>query len=139
VAAWDAIYGPSSKRRGFTYAKATGNSSLRPHIYKWHLLEYLTQALENSWPIVVKEVRMLQTQGFSIEEMKAHVEKGGDLTSLPPRQNAGAASGPRDRSSVPEFSVSTFHQFLLSFIVADDQVSGFDLRIFLYFILLNRP
>jgi hypothetical protein len=82
---------------------------------------------------------MLQTQGFSIEEMKAHVEKGGDLASLPPRQNAGAASGPRDRSSVPEFSVSTFHQFLLSFIVADDQVSGFDLRIFLYFIPLNRP
>jgi hypothetical protein len=99
--------------------KATGNSSLCPHIYKWHLLEYLMQALENSWPIVVKEVRMLQTQGFSIEEMKAHVEKGGDLALLPPCQNAGAASGSRDWSSVPEFLVSTFHQFLLSFIVAD--------------------
>jgi hypothetical protein len=139
MVAWDAIYGPSSKRRGFMYAKATGNSLLRPHIYKWHLLEYLTQALENSWPIIVKEVTMLQTQGFSIEEMKAHVKKGGDLASLPPHQNAGAASGPRDQSSVPEFSVSTFHQFLLSFIVADDQVSGFDLRIFLYFMPLNRP
>lgn len=127
MAAWDVLYGPSSAKRNFTYANSSSNTTLRPHIYKWHLLEYLTQALENSWPIVVKEVKMCQNQGFSIEEMKAHVEKGGNLASLPRRQNA---SMPGNRDSIPEFSVSTFHQFLLSFIVADDQVSGVHLHIF---------
>jgi hypothetical protein len=91
------------------------------------LLEYLTQALENSWPIVVKEVKICQNQGFSIEEMKTHIEKGGDLASLPHRQDA---SMPGNQNSIPEFSVPTFHQFLLSFIVADDQVSGVYLHIF---------
>lgn len=138
VASWDAVHGLSSKRRRFTYGSKTGNSSLRPHIYKWHLHEYLTQALQNWWPIVLKEVKMLLSQGYSIEEVKTHVEKGGDLASIAPRQDAGAASGPRDRSSIPEFSVPTFHQFLLSFIIADDQVSGFNFCTILYFIPLNR-
>lgn len=75
---------------------------------------------------MVKEVKMYQNQGFSIEEMKTHVEKGGDLASLPRRQSTPI---PGHRDSIPGFSVPTFHQFILSFIVADDQVSRVYLRI----------
>jgi len=128
VAAWNVLYGPSSTKHNFTYLNTTGNSSLCPHIYKWHLLEYLMQALKNSWLIIVKEIKMFQDQGLSIEQMKTHVETGGDLASLPCPQNVNTAS--KDRDSIPEFSIATFHQFLLSFIVADDQVSGVYLHVF---------
>jgi hypothetical protein len=62
------------------------------HVYKWHLLEYLMQALENSWPIMVMQVRMLHDQGYSIKEMKTHVETEGNLAWLPCHQNANTAS-----------------------------------------------
>jgi hypothetical protein len=68
--------------------------------------------------------------GYSIEELKVIVEKGGKLRSLPRRPTAKATSEPGERDSIPEFSLPTFHQFLLSFVVADDQVSGVYLHIF---------
>jgi hypothetical protein len=91
----------------------------------------LNKAIENSWPILLPKVKAAQELGYSLEDLKVIVEKGGNFRSLTRRSTEKAKSVPGERDSIPEFSLSTFHQFLLSFIVADDQVSGAYFRIFL--------
>jgi hypothetical protein len=106
----------------FSYKTATG--TLRGHIFRCHLLEYLTKALEHSWPIQVAGVIGAMDLGYSIEELKKTVEEKGNLKSLRPRAIVNAISQPEARDLIPEFSISTFHQYLVSFIVVEDQVSG---------------
>jgi hypothetical protein len=94
------------------------------HAYlKWDLLEYLLRALENLWPIVVKEVNQALSVGYTLEELKCVVEKGGDITNVKIRPTGAAVHKCGDRDGIPEFLIGAFHQFLLSFMVVDDQVS----------------
>ena len=140
VAAWNATYGPNTRVKcTVIYSEKTGITNLCGHIFRWHLLEYLTLAIDRSWIIGVNPVKSAIDAGYPIEELKTLVENGIDLASLTPRLT-GNAPDLTGRKSIPEFSLPTFHQFLVSFIVSDDQVS----RVYIcahtsHLIALNSP
>ena len=84
------------------YLKTTSTSSLRPHIERHHLDLYLRIAKEKGWEI-------------ALPGLKSQARSQGASDALQVRQ-------------VVQFSEERFHQYLLKFIVADDQV-------ILYFLL----
>lgn len=87
---------PSGKK--YTYSHTTSTTSLRPHIERNHLDYYLSIYKEKGWAI--------QLPG---------------LVSQARSQSAKEASASQVRRS-GEFSQQKFHEHLLKFIVADDQV-----------------
>lgn len=107
------------------YSAKTATSTLRVHIDKWHLIAYLTLALEpgREWAIQVPKVKAALALGYTLEELKAFVEKGVNLDGVPPRSANGvtpshAANG---RDNIPPFSLPIFRTFLVNFITANDQ------------------
>ena len=92
-------------------------------VYHHHmLLEYLTLAIKRSWITGVKQVKSAIDAGYLIEELKTLVKKGSDLTSLTPCLTRNTPN-PMDQKSISKFLLLTFHQFLISFIISDNQVS----------------
>lgn len=87
---------PSSTR--YEYSHTTSTTSLRPHIEKHHLELYLTLAKEKGWNILLPG---LVSQARSQATTKAATSEGG---------------------RPDKFDERTFHQHLMNFIVADDQV-----------------
>lgn len=94
----------------YQYALTTSTTSLRPHIEKYHLELYKTLAKENGWKILLPGL-------VSQARSQASVET--------------ATQG----KPLDEFNVATFHQYLLNFIVADDQVC-FRLIFFMFIMLM---
>jgi hypothetical protein len=86
---------PNSRR--FEYSKNTSTTSLRPHIEKYHLEEYKLLADKHNWKSLLPG---LVSQA---------------------RSTAAAQLDQSDNLKV-KFDEHTFHQYLLNFIVADDQV-----------------
>jgi hypothetical protein len=83
----------------FEYSTKTSNTSLRPHIERHHLDLFLQLAKENGWKVLLP----------------------GLVSQARSEATSAAASVSAERHS--QFDESTFHRHLLSFIVADDQVS----------------
>ena len=86
--------------RRYIYSKNTSTSSLRPHIEKYHLELFKTLAQERGWRILLPGL-------VSQARSQASAESA----------NQGVASEQPDK-----FNESSFHEHLLNFIVADDQV-----------------
>jgi len=82
----------------YEYSQKMSTSSLCPHIEKYHLELYLTLAKENEWKILLPGL-------VSQAQLQATNEAATLQGERPDRFNKG-----------------TFHQHLLNFIVADDQV-----------------
>src|SRR5215510_7610148 len=82
----------------FKFSHNTSNSSLRPHIEKHHLELFKTLAEARGWPIHLKGL-VLQAQSQAASE--------------------AAAS---QVGQIVEFNQEALNQYLLSFIVANDQV-----------------
>ena len=99
----DADPGRWPQNQRFKYSKNTSTTSLRPHIEKHHLQEYLRLYKEKGWKVLLP-----------------------GLMSQARSQAASEASASRSRpDGRAEFSLQKFHQLLLKFIIADDQVRAF--------------
>lgn len=85
-------------KKQFKYSAGTSNTSLRPHIEREHLDLYLKVAKERSWKLSLP-----------------------GLLSQARTQAASQGTASQGTQSA-EFSQDAFHQHLLNFIVADDQV-----------------
>jgi hypothetical protein len=129
-ATWDGSHG----KRKWEYLSNTGNTPLRGHVKRFHLLLYLILAEEHGWSIFVVSVKLAFKMGYTLAEM-CKVVKGGTKLSNLPKRAAGASSttlaGPCDGGLIPEFTHATFVQHLVSFIVADDQASPCTISLFL--------
>ena len=88
---------PSGRR--YIYSKGTSTTSLRPHIEKYHLEEYKRLAKEHGWKILLPG---LVSQAWSEATVPATPDERPD-----------------------KFDEHTFHEYLLKFIVADNQVYVF--------------
>lgn len=86
---------PSGRR--YIYSKGTSTTSLRPHIEKYHLEEYKRLANERGWKIMLPGL-------------------------VSQARSEAAASVPAADERRDDFDEQTFHEYLLNFIVADDQV-----------------
>jgi hypothetical protein len=98
---------PSNKQ--YEYSHKTSTSSLRPHIEKNHLELYLNLAKEEGWRILLP----------------------GLVSQARSQATSGAASPRGDRAD--RFDERTFHQHILNFIVADDQVCS---HLFMFIMLI---
>lgn len=99
---------------------------LRRHLNIWHLLEYIIAARERSWIPQLSEVAHAMDLGYDLESLERLVRDNVDIASLTPRVGLAPAAtdaDPTGRNSIPPFSQAALQQFLISFILADDQVS----------------
>ena len=91
----------------------------------------MTEAERNKWEIQIDAVKRALSRGHSFSMISSTLEKGHDLSELPPVGGnmgfANAASntlaGPCDRESIPPFSIDALCDAIITFIVANDQVS----------------
>ena len=99
--------------------------SLRNHLWREHLAEYIEQAAEQKWEVLYVElVHTASNNGHTIEEIRAHFITGGDIKKLPSHKvDSNKPSDPDGCASTPAFSIKEFHKYLASFIVTDDEVS----------------
>jgi hypothetical protein len=82
----------------YEYSNRTSTTSLRPHIEKFHLELYLTLAKENGWKILLP----------------------GLVSKARSQATNEAATSQGERPDT--FDELKFYQYLLNFIVVDDQV-----------------
>ncbi|KAI5998468.1 hypothetical protein EDC04DRAFT_2909281 [Pisolithus marmoratus] len=112
------------KKHAITYSSNTMTGILHGHIGRWHLLDFIDLVMEpgRAWPIQVSPVKEVLVLGYMLEELKAFLEKGVDLRSLPPQAIGDLSLEPTgDRVNVPPFSLPICHKFLINFIITDDQ------------------
>ena len=106
------------------YSKKSSTTSLRPHIEKYHLLEYITKAKEYGWKLYVPSVSTASWKGYSISQIREAIKAGQNLDNLP--QIGGGSSAivgvPSHRANIPIFSMESFQDALVEFVVTDDQV-----------------
>ena len=93
----------------YFYAKATGNSNLRRHLLKQHPTEYDTAIVDNKWDY----------------KLSTHSDDAA-------HNNTRNVTDPQ----VPPFSPQAFLEYLVRFVVADDQVRLNDFMFFYTLTLL---
>lgn len=115
--------------RSFTYGAKTSNTSKRSHIEKYHLDIYLEEAEKNGWAIWLEAVRTAFDSGYNFQTLRqALAAPNASIRSLPAlnrgrRDMSSPASGHVTlESGLPPFSIAALQQYLMQFIVADDQV-----------------
>ena len=106
------------------YSKKSSTTSLQPHIKKYHLLEYITKAEEYGWKLYVPSVSTASQKGYSISQIREAIKAGQDLDNL---SQIGGGSNVivgvlSHRANIPMFSMESFQDALVEFVVADDQV-----------------
>lgn len=83
--------------RTYFFSDSTSTSSLRPHLEKYHSELYILLAQERGWKI--------------------------QLPGIISRARSNVAENTDSKNPCPDdFSENTFHNYLLRFIVSDDQV-----------------
>src|SRR5215471_13864468 len=93
----DAEADPTKRLPKYKYLKKSLNTTLHPHIEKFHLDLYSCLAKENGWKI--------------------------SLPGLISQAQSQASEAASQQDGWPDkFDTETFHQQLLNFIIADDQV-----------------
>jgi hypothetical protein len=80
------------------FSHTTSNTSLRPHLEKYHVDLYMRLAKERGWEIFLPGYR---------SQARSQAASDASASQVPP---------------VVQFSEERFQQYLLNFIVADDQV-----------------
>ncbi|KAG6371769.1 hypothetical protein JVT61DRAFT_9123 [Boletus reticuloceps] len=119
---------------GFMLSWNTSNYSLHAHIANWHLDEYLELAEKNNWSVQVDPVRKaFSTKGYTFRTLRDAIRRGHKLNALPPVHFDHRDSQARDflplseknMPAIPNFSLAAMHEYLVRFIVTDDQVRKF--------------
>ena len=91
----------------------------------------MTEAERNKWKIQIDTVNHALSRGYPFSTIRSTLEKGHNLSELlPVGRNMGFATaasnvlaGPCNHESIPSFSIDALCDVIITFIVADDQVS----------------
>jgi hypothetical protein len=94
------IAGTKWNDRKFQYSSNSSNSTLQPHIEKYHLSLYKKLALDRGWKIQLPHLMSQVRSASSITDAVSE-----DLSD--------------------KFSETLFHEYLIKFIVTDDQVRAY--------------
>ena len=78
---WKVKYGTGWGRQ-IDYSPSTTTGTLRGHIKKWHLLEYIEIALDpqRDWQILVSGIKKALKLGYSLDGLKDIVKQNGNVT-----------------------------------------------------------
>ena len=91
------------KCQGYSYLETTGRTNLRNHLHNYHGPIYDMEVMKNNWPFKL-----------STHKKDASTCKSDDVIRL----------------GLPSFSAESFLEYLVRFIVADDQVHLINLSVF---------
>ncbi|KIK19731.1 hypothetical protein PISMIDRAFT_107066, partial [Pisolithus microcarpus 441] len=116
--------------RTYTYSSNMSNYGLCIHIENFHLLEFLEQAKKQGWHIYINSINMAFSMGYTFTTLCQVLQNPGvSIRKLPPPPQPLGDQLPKFLGSksllsdgLPEFSPSTFHCYLVQFIVSNDQV-----------------
>lgn len=116
--------------RLFTYGPKTSNTSKCVHIKRYHLEVYLEEAEKNSWMIWLETVKVAFKAGYSFQTLhQALATPNMSIQSLPSLHwggDQGTSSFPSGHipleNGLPPFSISALQQYLMQFIIMDNQV-----------------
>jgi hypothetical protein len=112
----------------FQYFCKTGASGLRGHIYRYHLLEYVTLVEQNGWYVWLDSIKSAVAHGYTLAAIRDILTDGGSIASLAPHGHDTSASNsthPNKHASIPSFTLQELHNHLIAFIIVDDQVLPF--------------
>jgi hypothetical protein len=115
------------KERNYIYNHTTSNWSLRAHIEKFHLDLYLDEAERNGWSVYLENVRKAFEVGYTFPTIRQALSRPNvTIRTLPPLSHLPPAESPvaLQPSGLPPFSIVALHQYLVKFIVSDDQASS---------------
>ncbi|KAG6374253.1 hypothetical protein JVT61DRAFT_4268 [Boletus reticuloceps] len=71
--------------RKYIFSPNTGNSGLRLHLERFHLLEFLELAKKNNWPIFVQSVNLAFSLGYTLTTLHEALQKPAlGQKTLPP-------------------------------------------------------
>ena len=124
----DPVNFPSGRK--IHYQPKTSTYSLRGHIERLHLVEFLPLAQMEKWMVYLTKVKVALKLGYDLSMLLEALKLPGvTIHNLPPppqrpsdtQENLQPGGEPRD-NELPPFSTAAFHQFLVRFITADDQV-----------------
>ncbi|KAG9311617.1 hypothetical protein JVU11DRAFT_7834 [Chiua virens] len=112
----------------FSYGTKTSNMSKCGHIERFHLDIYLEKAEKNSWMIWLEPVKAVFLVGYDFWMLhQALAAPNASIQLLSPlNQGRDMSSSPLGPIAVESghlpFSSAAFHQYLMQFIVTDNQV-----------------
>ena len=124
----DPINFPSDRK--IEYQPKTSTTTLRGHIKCFHLLEFLELAQKENWKVFPNKIKLALELGYNVSMLLEVLKQPGvTWSNLPPpprptdssQQDLQPGGEPWDHR-LPPFSIAAFHQFLVKFITADDQV-----------------
>ena len=120
----------STLDRKYIYKSKTASWGLHSHIERFHLWEYLELVHLENWTVFLTNVKVTLGVGYDLLMLLKVLKQPGVTIMklpLPPRrtdnsqQNLQLDGGPQDQG-LPPFSTAAFHQYLVKFITANDQV-----------------
>ena len=98
------------------------------HILNWHLKEYLLLVDKYHWPVQIKTIQVIIDLDYKLLTILEVIWKGHSLNKLPPilPKTSGShdflPSLEKKTPVLPNFSLSAMHEYLVKFVIADDQV-----------------
>lgn len=117
--------------RKYIFSPNTGNSGLRVHVKKFHILNFLELAEKHGWPIFIQNVNLAFSIGYTFATLREALQKPGvSIRNLPPPPEPAPGDfrpqvpggKPSLHDGLPEYSLAALQRYLVDFIVADDQV-----------------
>lgn len=124
----DPVNFPSGRK--IHYQPKTSTYSLCGHIEHLHLVEFLRLAQTDKWMVYLTKVKVALKLGYNLSTLLEALKLPGvTIHNLPPppqcpsnTQENLQPGGELWDNKLPSFSTAAFHQFLVRFITADDQV-----------------
>ncbi|KIM61340.1 hypothetical protein SCLCIDRAFT_122229, partial [Scleroderma citrinum Foug A] len=113
------------------FSPNTSTTLLCNHLESIHTLQYMVQLQEQGWVVQTKLLKAAFSGGYTYDSLKATLVLPNmtiDALPPPPLHEVGdmipLCLGPKTDlgTDIPEFSLTALHDYLVRFIVADDQV-----------------
>ncbi|KAI6024540.1 hypothetical protein EDC04DRAFT_2606341 [Pisolithus marmoratus] len=115
----------------YLYSAKSSTTMCHCHLNSQHPLVYLKKIEENNWPVQSKYLMATFERGYTFNMLQEALNHpGAEISHLlplpPPGVDYGVPVGklPKGDPSIdlPEFSIQGLHEFLVNFIVSDDQL-----------------
>jgi len=127
----------------------TLNTSLHSHLELKHILLYLAKLKEEGWQVQLPLLKAAFSSGYSFKTLIAvFTDSNVAIDNLPPPPPLGDVDyipsnlGPQSHANLdvdlPEFSIKALHDFLVGFVVTDNQVRLITCQL-IYIVLTSYP
>lgn len=116
------------------YEESSSNTTLYGHTKKFHIDEFLTLAESEGWQIFIPSVNATFNAGYILKTLHNVLKQPGiTIHKLPPAPHpepgdvipihVNRQPSTSLDTDLPDFFIAALHEYIVKFIIADDQVS----------------